>query len=66
MKNLGDETAADAHLEVTLTSPSGESEQADLTVPYLPRHATRHAWVSFRRDPREGKLTSRVLGYQKP
>lgn len=66
VENQGDETAAGAHLEVTLTSPGGESEKADFTLPYLPRHATRHAWVTFRRDPREGKLAPRVIGYQKP
>ncbi len=64
--NRGDETIENVHLEVSLQLAEGESEKGEFDLPYLPRHSTRQAWVTFRHDPREGKLESRVLGYQKP
>ena len=64
--NRGDETIESVHLQVVLQLPGGESEQGEFDLAYLPRHATRQAWVTFRRDPREGKMESRILGYQKP
>ncbi len=64
--NRGDETAESVHIEVLLQLPGGESERGEFDLPYLPRHATRKAWVTFRHDPSKGKLESHVLGYQKP
>ncbi len=64
--NHGDETAEDVHLEVKLILPGGESESGEFDLPYLPRHSVREAWVTFRQDPRKGKLEAHVLGYQKP
>ncbi|HEY2800021.1 MAG TPA: hypothetical protein VGI85_05470 [Chthoniobacterales bacterium] len=64
--NRGDGTAASVQLEVLLKLPGRETEKGEFQLQYLPRHATRHAWVTFRHDPREGKLEPRVLGYQKP
>ena len=66
VNNRGDETAANVHLEVTLIFPGGETEKGEFDLPYLPRRATREAWVTFRHDPRKGKLEPRVLGFQKP
>ncbi len=66
VSNRGDETIENVHLEVTLQLPGGESEKGECDLPYLPRRGTRQAWVTFRHDPREGKLESRILGYQKP
>lgn len=64
--NRGDNTAEGVQVEVELRLDSGENEKARVQLQYLPRRATRHAWVTFRHDPRQGKLESRVLGYQKP
>ncbi len=64
--NRGDETAANVHLSVVLHLPDGPEETAEFDLPYLPRRATREAWITFRQDPRAGKLEPRVLGYQKP
>ena len=64
--NRGDITAESVQIEVELRLDGGESENARVQLQYLPRRATRHAWVTFRHDPRQGKLESRVLGYQKP
>lgn len=64
--NRGDNTAESVQIEVELRLDSGENEKARVQLQYLPRRATRHAWVTFRHDPGQGKLESRVLGYQKP
>jgi uncharacterized protein (TIGR02588 family) len=64
--NRGDNTAESVQIEVELRLDGGASEKAQVELQYLPRRATRHAWVTFRHDPRKGKLQSRVLGYQKP
>lgn len=64
--NRGDETAAGVHLAVVLHLPGGAEETAEFDLPYLPRHARREAWITFRQDPRAGKLEPRILGYQKP
>ncbi len=64
--NRGDETAQGVRLEVTLLLPSGETEDGSFQLHYLPRHATRKGWITFRHDPRQGKLAPRVLGYENP
>ena len=64
--NQGDATAENVHLEVELQLPGGEKETGEFDLPYLPRHATREAFVTFRHNPSEGKMESRVLGYEKP
>lgn len=64
--NRGDGTAQSVQLEVLLHLRNGETEKGQFQLQYLPRRATRHAWVTFRHDPREGKLETRVLGYEKP
>ncbi len=64
--NKGDATAAEVRLEVMLRLPGGASERAEFDLPYLPRRATREAWVTFLHDPAQGELIPRVLGYQDP
>lgn len=66
VENRGDATAENVHLAVELQLPSGEKERGEFDLPYLPRRATRQAWVTFRHDPSKGKLEPLVLGYQKP
>lgn len=64
--NHGDQTAEGVTVEVTLEGAGSEPERGELTVAFLPRRATREGWVAFRTDPRSGRLTPRVLGYEKP
>jgi uncharacterized protein (TIGR02588 family) len=64
--NQGDQTAEGVTVEVTLEAGGGEPERGEFTVAFLPRRATREGWVAFRTDPRSGRLTPRVLGYEKP
>ncbi|HYE16281.1 MAG TPA: hypothetical protein VD968_17720 [Pyrinomonadaceae bacterium] len=65
--NRGDETAEGVTVEVTLEAGGGaEPERSEFTVAFLPRRASREGWVAFSTDPRSGRLTPRVLGYEKP
>ncbi|CAN5779698.1 MAG: hypothetical protein H0T77_10930 [Pyrinomonadaceae bacterium] len=64
--NHGDETAEGVRIEVVIESGGEEKARAELDVAFLPRHATREGWVTFREDPRASQLKARVLGYQKP
>ena len=63
--NRGDETAEGIHIEVRLET-GGAGERGEFTIAFLPRRATREGWVTFRTDPRSGRLKPRVLGYEKP
>lgn len=65
--NRGDETAEGVQIEVVLErAEGGEPERGEFGIAFLPRRATRRGWVSFHTDPSAGRLTPRVLGYEKP
>ncbi len=64
--NAGDHTAQNVQLEVDLLLPGGQKETGKVNLQYLPRRATRDAWVTFQHDPGKGKLEPRVLGYERP
>jgi uncharacterized protein (TIGR02588 family) len=65
--NRGGQTAEGVSVEVVLEAPGlPEPERGEFTVAFLPRRGTREGWVSFRTDPRSGKLAARALGYEKP
>jgi uncharacterized protein (TIGR02588 family) len=64
--NRGGQTAGGVTVEVTLEAGGGEPERGEFTLAFLPRGATREGWVAFSSDPRAGRLTPRVLGYEKP
>jgi uncharacterized protein (TIGR02588 family) len=64
--NRGDQTAEGVQVEVTLEAGSAEPERGEFTIAFVPRRATREGWVAFKTDPRTGRLTPRVLGYEKP
>jgi len=66
VKNTGDQTAQNLQLEVDLVMPNGQRETGKVNLQYLPRRATRDAWVTFQQDPTKGKLEPRVLGYERP
>lgn len=64
--NRGDQTAEGVRVEVTLEMPGGPPERADFDVAFVPRRSRREGWVTFREDPRRGRLTGRAIGYEKP
>ncbi|HEV2800098.1 MAG TPA: hypothetical protein VGW12_06365 [Pyrinomonadaceae bacterium] len=66
--NHGDETAEGVLIEVLLESGAVGQEpiRGELSIAFLPRRATREGFVTFQQDPRAARLTTRVLGYEKP
>jgi len=65
--NRGGQTAEGVSVEVVLEAAgSPEPERSEFNVAFLPRGGTREGWVSFRADPRAGKLSARAHGYEKP
>ena len=64
--NHGDHTAEGVQIEVVLEEGGAETERGEFAVAFLPRHSSREGWVAFGRDPRQGTLRARVLGYEKP
>jgi len=64
--NHGDATAEGVRLEVLMERAETEPARGELTIPFLPRRATREGFVAFQQDPRAAQLTARVLGYEKP
>jgi uncharacterized protein (TIGR02588 family) len=65
VRNTGDTSAEEVGIEALLSSAGGH-ERAETTLAYVPYHSVRRAWLVFARDPREGQLTARVLGYREP
>ena len=63
--NRGDRTAEGVVIEVVLESGTGE-ERGEFSVAFLPRRSKREGYVKFKTDPRTGRLSPRVLGYEKP
>ncbi len=66
VRNQGDETAEGVLVEVTLDLPGAPPERAEVEMAFVPRRSRREAWVTFRHDPRQGRLTGRTVGYEKP
>lgn len=66
VKNTGGQTAEGVTVEVTLESDGGRAERGEFSVAFLPRGGKREGFVTFRADPRSGRLVPRVLGYEKP
>ena len=64
--NRGDETAEEVRIEVTLEAPGTPPETAEIGMAFVPRRSQREGWVTFRRDPRQGRLAGRAVGYEKP
>ncbi len=66
VRNRGDETAEEVNVEVTLERPGTPPETAAIEMAFVPRRSRREGWVTFRGDPRLGRLTGRAIGYEKP
>jgi len=65
VRNDGDTTAEEVAIQATLSWPGGE-EHGEITLAYVPYHSHRRAWIVFTRDPRQGRLHARVIGYREP
>jgi uncharacterized protein (TIGR02588 family) len=66
VSNRGDETAEGARIEVTLELPGAPPETAEIEMAFVPRRSQREGVVIFRRDPRQGRLSGRAVGYESP
>lgn len=66
VSNRGDETAEGARIEVTLELPGAPPETAEIEMAFVPRRSQREGVVIFRRDPRQGRLSGRAVGYERP
>ena len=65
--NNGDTTAEDVNVEVLLRESGGEEQRAEITFPYVPRHAHRRGWVSFQKTgSKRVELEGAVVGYREP
>ncbi len=64
--NRGSETAEGVSVEVVLQVPGSPPETAGFEVSFVPRQSRREGWVTFRQDPRLGRLTGRAAGYETP
>ena len=64
LRNSGDTSAEDVHVSVILRG--GETEESDVTFPFVPYRSARRGWVMFSRQPGAAHLEARVLGYREP
>ena len=66
VSNLGDRPAAAVELRATLELPSGEVEEAALSVDFLPPRGRVEGAFLFERNPNAGRLSMRAVGYLEP
>ncbi|MGE0179360.1 MAG: TIGR02588 family protein [Sphingomonas sp.] len=65
-RNIAGGTAQSVDVEGMLTSGGAPVERSGITFDYIPGHSHRSGGLFFRRDPRQGVLALRALGYQIP
>lgn len=66
IENTGDHTAEGVTMEIALEAGGKEIEKNEFEISFLPRGSKREAEVTFKQNPRQGKIRARVLGYEKP
>lgn len=66
VRNAGEATAAAVEVRGELQAPDGRSETAHATLAYVPAGGEARAGVVFRNDPRSGRLSLAVEGYEEP
>ena len=66
VSNSGDMTAADVKIEVELTAEGSRAEVSELTIPFVPKRSSRHAWVVFGRDPACCTIDARATAFNVP
>ena len=63
VENSGDRTAESVQVEASL---EGSSDRTEVVLQYVPYRSKRRAWVVLPSDPRQGRLITRVLGFEEP
>ncbi len=67
VKNNGQVTAEEVHIELVLEKDGQELELATIHLPYAPKESTREGWINFSKNPTEADtLYARVVSYKKP
>jgi len=66
VKNSGTKTAADLNLSGTLSEHGSETETVAARIDFLPPNSSKMAGFFFTKDPSQGTLKFRPLGYQEP
>lgn len=66
IRNEGDPTVEEVHIEAELDTGSGETETAQLTIQFLAGGEQLEATFIFQHDPAEGELTTRATSFQEP
>ena len=64
--NVGQTTAEDVLVPIFLDLEHGSREEAELNIAFLPRDSKRNGWVSFREDPRRGRLSLGAIAFEVP
>jgi uncharacterized protein (TIGR02588 family) len=67
VENRGGKAAAGVRVEVLVESDSGNgTERAGFDLPYSPAGSIRRGEVVFITDPRAGRISARVTGFELP
>lgn len=64
--NVGDVTAEDVMVEVTMTRSDGQQEVSEATIDFLAGHASEDVVVVFSEDPRDGEVAAGVISFLSP
>ena len=64
--NTGQTTAEDVRVTVALADPQGRQESTGLELRFLPAGATGRGVISFKSDPRLGRLSVEGVSYLEP
>ncbi|MFB9865160.1 hypothetical protein [Rufibacter immobilis] len=67
LTNLGEQTAENVMVEVTLLQSNAETERSETLYPLAPKESKQEAWVTFRAAKQPGQQVKvHILGYNKP
>lgn len=66
IRNEGDPTVEEVHIEAELDTGTGEPETAQFTIHFLAGGEQIEGTFIFQHDPAEGDLTTRATSFQEP
>ncbi|MBX5445196.1 hypothetical protein [Sphaerobacter sp.] len=66
VRNSGGQTAKDVRVAISLTTPDGRTETAEVLIDFLAGDETAQATAVFTHDPRQGTVTVGVISYLAP
>ncbi|ALI99562.1 hypothetical protein [Rufibacter tibetensis] len=65
--NLGEQTAENVLVEITLYQEGKEIDKAELSFPLAPKESVQEAWITFKKQKHGNqRMSVHVLGYNKP